>query len=270
MDNFHEWLNLIVRWVHVFAGILWIGATYHFAWLDRTLHRAQEASKDGAPATVWMVHSGGFYVVEKQKIPKLMPGKLHWFKFEALTTWASGFILLAVVYYWGGGALVDDTISAITVPQGIMLGLALLVVGWFIYDGLCLSPLGTSDTLAAAVFFAMLLTVAFALSRLYAGRAAYIHVGALLGTLMAANVWLRILPAQRQLVAALSAGKPVDVTLGERAKQRSKHNTFMIVPVVLIMISNHFPSTYGNDHSWAILGIMVLLGWAAAKILRDH
>ena len=264
--NLHEWLNLLVRWVHVFAGILWIGATYHFTWLDRQLHLA---SADGAAAQLWMVHSGGFYTVEKQKTPKLMPSKLHWFRWEAAITWMSGLLLLIVVYYFGG-ALVDDTVSRITVWQDALIGLALLVVSWFVYDGLWLSPLGRDERVGAAVCFLLLLGTTWALGRVYSGRAAYIHVGAMLGTIMAANVWLRILPAQKQLVAALQAGTAPDLMLGERAKGRSRHNTFIIQPVVFIMISSHFPSTYGSDHSWAILGALTLAGWAAAKIIRDH
>jgi uncharacterized membrane protein len=178
--------------------------------------------------------------------------------------------LLIVVYYWGGGALVDDTISKISVPQAIALGLASLVVAWFIYDSLWLSPIKDQEVSGAVICYGLLVGAAYGLSRVYSGRAAYIHVGAIMGTLMAANVWLRILPAQKQLVAALNAGTPVDLTLGERAKQRSKHNTFMIVPTVFIMISNHFPTTYGSDHPWAVLGILILLGWAAAKIMRDQ
>lgn len=268
--NLNEWLNLIVRWVHVFAGILWIGATYHFAWLDRTLHASQAAATDGAPGTVWMVHSGGFYLVEKQKIPKLMPTKLHWFRWEAAITWVSGFVLLAVVYYAGGAVLIDDSVSSLSVPQGIALGIGLLVVAWFAYDLFWRSPLGANELVGAALCYLLLVGITFALTRVYSGRAAYIHVGAMMGTLMAANVWVRILPAQRQLVAALNAGLPPDPALGERAKQRSKHNTFMIVPVVFIMISNHFPSTYGSDHPWAVLGVLILAGWAAAKIMREQ
>lgn len=265
----HEWLNLIIRWVHVFAGILWIGATYHFTWLDRQLHLAAAAADEGA-GKLWMVHSGGFYTVEKQKIPKQMPGKLHWFRWEAAATWVSGMLLLIVVYYAGGAVLVDDTISRITIPQGIALGLGVLIAGWFVYDFLWRSPLARNEIAGGTVSYLLLIAATYGLTRVYSGRAAYIHVGAMLGTLMAANVWLRILPAQRQLVAALDAGKPPDLALGERAKQRSKHNTFMIVPVVFIMISNHFPSTYGSDRSWAILGALVLAGWGAAKVMREH
>ena len=267
--NLLEWTNLLVRWFHVFAGILWIGATYHFAWLDRQLTASAAAAKDGAPGTVWMVHSGGFYLVEKQKVPKLMPSKLHWFKWEAALTWISGFVLLSVVYY-AGGALVDDSISKMTSAQGIGLGLGLLVVSWFVYDAVCRSPIGKNQLVFAVFGYAALVGLAYGLTHLYGGRAAYIHVGAVMGTLMAGNVWVRILPAQRQLVASLNAGKAPELILGERAKQRSTHNTFMIVPVVFIMISNHFPSTYGSDHAWAVLGVLILAGWAAAKIMREH
>jgi uncharacterized membrane protein len=267
--DLNEWLNLIVRWVHVFAGILWIGSTYHFTWLDRQLHLATAAAKDGAPGNVWMVHSGGFYLVEKQKVPKLMPSKLHWFRWEALTTWLSGLLLLGVVYY-AGGAVLDSSISRISLHQAMALGVGLLVVAWFVYDFLWRSPLGQNDVVGATICYFLLVGVTFALTRIYSGRAAYIHVGAIMGTLMASNVWLRILPAQRQLVAALNAGQAPDLELGERAKQRSKHNTFMIVPVVFIMLSNHFPSTYGSDRSWLVLGALILVGWAAAKVMREH
>lgn len=257
--NLSEWLNLIVRWVHVFAGILWVGQTYFFTWLDARL---------GEEAQVRMVHSGGFYAVAKEKASAVLPERLHWFRWEAAVTWLSGMVLLALVYYWGG-ALVDDTVADIGVGTGVGIGLGVLILGWLAYDLLWRSPVAQSEALAAALSVALLLGVAFGLTRLLSGRAAYMHVGALMGTLMAANVWLRILPAQRQLVAAITQGRMPDTALAAQAKFRSKHNTYMAVPVVFIMLSNHFPTaTYGHKYNWIILAVLILLGWGAARILR--
>lgn len=267
--NVSEWLNLIVRWVHVFAGILWIGQTYYFTWLDGRFTAEEEAgTRENAAAQVWMVHSGGFYAVAKQKIPKMIPETLHWFRWEAAVTWLSGMVLLTLVYYMGG-VLLDDSVARIQLGTGIAIGLALLVVAWLVYDLMVQSPIGSSETTFAAVSFILLVGIAFGLTRLLSGRAAYMHIGAMLGTLMAANVWMRILPAQRRMVAALTQGKDPDAALAAGAKLRSKHNTYMVVPVVFIMLSNHFPvATYGSRYNWIILSALILAGWAAAKLIR--
>ena len=255
-----EWTNLIVRWVHVFAGILWIGQTYYFTWLDGQF--SSDTDK------VWMVHSGGFYVVEKQKVPELLPRKLHWFKWEAAVTYLSGMALLTFVYY-AGGALLDRDVSRISLPAGVAIGLGVLVLSWFVYDFMVRSPLGKSEPLFASVSFILIVAVVFALSRLFSARAAYMHVGAIFGTIMAANVWENILPVQKKMVAALRSGQKPDGKLAAQARLRSKHNTFMVVPLVFIMISNHFPvATYGNQYGWAILGVLVLAGWGAAWVIR--
>jgi len=258
MDPFYsEWLNLLVRWFHVFAGILWIGSTWYFTWLDRTLH--------ASPGGVWMVHSGGFYRVEKVANPRLDPSQLHWFRFEALFTWLSGLLLLAIVYY--GGGLMDD--SAVAPGTAIACGVALLAAGWFAYDLFWMSPAGKSTAVGAAICWAALTALAYGLTRLFNGRAAYMHLGAMMGTVMALNVWVRILPAQKKLVAAVAAGQQPDPVLAGRAKDRSKHNTFIILPVVLTMISNHFPTaTYGSEYNWQVFSALVLIGWGAAKIVR--
>jgi len=253
MDALPEWSNLLIRWFHVFAGILWIGSTWYFTWLDRQLH--------AAPEGVWMVHSGGFYLVEKQQDPKVDPSKIHWFRYEALFTWLSGLILLYLVYYSGG--LMEDA------PR--WLGAGLIVVGWLVYDLFWISPLARRPVVGALVSYAALVAVAWWLTRAMEGRAAYIHLGAMMGTIMALNVWLRILPAQRKLVAAIAAGQPPNPVLAERAKDRSKHNTFIILPVVMTMISNHFPTaTYGSAYNWQVFAVLVLVGWGAAKIVRER
>jgi uncharacterized membrane protein len=253
MDNLPEWANLFVRWFHVFAGILWIGSTWYFTWLDRQLHRTPEG--------VWMVHSGGFYLVEKQANPRVDVSKIHWFRFEALFTWLSGLLLLYIVYYAGG--LMED--------QPRWLGVALLVVGWFAYDLFWVSPLARQPLVGAVVSYAALVGLAYWLMHVFEGRTAYIHLGAMMGTIMALNVWVRILPAQKKLVAAVAAGQRPDPVLAERAKNRSKHNTFIILPVVMTMISNHFPTaTYGSAYNWQVFAVLVLVGWGAAKVVRER
>jgi uncharacterized membrane protein len=247
-----EWLNLAIRWTHVFAGIMWIGQTYFFTWLDHTLH--QEGN-------VWMVHSGGFYVVDKKGAGVLLPQKLHWFKWEAATTWISGFFLMGLVYY-GGGLMTRNEAA---------LSIALLVTGWFVYDVLWLA-LETREAAGVVISYILLVGAIFMMTRLFSNsRAAYMQIGAMLGTFMAANVWVRILPAQRKLIAAAQDGREPDLRLAERAKQRSKQNTFMVLPVVFIMISNHFPvATYGSQYNWIVLAALVLVGWGAAAILRKR
>jgi uncharacterized membrane protein len=265
-----EWLNLILRWIHVFAGIMWVGTTYYFTWVDARLTEEEKAAVNtGNAAQVWMVHSGGFYVVERRKVPDLVSRTLHWFKWEAGTTWLSGFALLIVVYYLGGGALIDHDVRDISLGAAVGIGIAVIVVGWLLYDLLMLSPLGRNELLFAAIAYALIVGIAFLLTQVFSGRAAYIHVGATLGTIMAANVWMRILPAQKKMIAALKEGRKPDERLAAQAKLRSKQNTFMAVPVVFIMISNHFPGvTYGERYNWIILAVLVLAGWIAAKFIR--
>ncbi|HEY8186146.1 MAG TPA: urate hydroxylase PuuD [Pyrinomonadaceae bacterium] len=265
-----EWLNLIFRWVHVFAGIMWVGTTYYFTWLDARLSEEEKGvAHNGKNAQIWMVHSGGFYVVEKRKVPDLASRTLHWFRWEAGTTWLSGMALLIVVYYIGGGALVDADVSNISVNTAIAIGVGVLIVGWLIYDLMMISPLGKNEKAVAVIAYLMIVGTAYGLTRYLSGRAAYIHVGALLGTIMAANVWMRILPAQKKMIAAINEGRKPDETLSAQAKLRSKQNTFMAVPVVFIMISNHFPAaTYGDRYNWAVLSVLILVGWIAAKFIR--
>ena len=265
-----EWLNLILRWTHVFAGIMWVGTTYYFTWLDARLTEEEKAAANtGNTAQVWMVHSGGFYVVERRKVPDLVSRTLHWFKWEAGTTWLSGFALLVVVYYLGGGALIDHDVRDLSLGTAVGVGIAVIVLGWLVYDVLMLSPLGRNELLFAVIAYALIVGLAFSLNQVFSARAAYIHVGATLGTIMAANVWMRILPAQKKMIAALNEGRKPDERLAAQAKLRSKQNTFMAVPVVFIMISNHFPGvTYGERYNWLILAGLVLAGWIAAKFIR--
>ncbi|HXW08137.1 MAG TPA: urate hydroxylase PuuD [Vicinamibacterales bacterium] len=259
-----EWLNLIVRWVHVFAAILWVGTTYYFTWLDGQLRRA---AGDGG-ARVWMVHSGGFYTVERQSGLGVPAGNLHWFRWEAMTTWVSGLALLVLVYY-AGGLTVDAATGPRTEATAIAAGIASLAAGWFVYDALAQSRLAARDLGFAAVAFTLILLDMLVLGRMLSARATYMHVGALFGTIMALNVWVRILPPQRRMVAAASRGDALDPALGAGAKHRSRHNTFLAVPTAFIMVSSHFPvATYGHRHGLWILAGLILAGWGAASMLR--
>ena len=257
----HEWLNLAVRWTHVFAAIMWVGQTYFFTWLDRAFHDEKQ---------IWMVHSGGFYIVDKQKQPELRNQTLHWFKWEAFFTLVSGFVLLALVYY-DGRIMVDEDVMKMTAWQAAGLSLALIAVGWFIYDLLWISPLRRNEVAGTILSYLLLVGTIIGCIHLFAARAAYIQIGAMLGSFMALNVWVRILPAQRQLIAAVKAGTEPDMRLADLAKQRSKQNTFIVLPVVLIMISNHFPvATYSNHYNWLVLSVLVLIGWGVAKVIRTR
>lgn len=268
-SSVREWLNLSVRWFHVLAAIMWVGQTYYFTWLDGQFGKLEKNGEGGAPGALWMVHSGGFYTVEKQKSLRVRPEQVHWFRWEAAMTWLSGMVLMFLLYYLSGG-LVDPDVLEISQGRGIAIGIGVLVFGWVIYDLALRSSMARSETGFALFSLLVITTTAYGLVHVFSGRAAYIHVGAMFGTIMVLNVWMRILPAQRKMIAAAAAGAAFDPALGAKAKLRSKHNTFMAVPVVFIMLSNHFPvATYGNTYSWQILVALILIGWGAAKIIRQ-
>jgi uncharacterized membrane protein len=263
--NINEWLNLLFRWTHVFAAILWVGTTFYFTWLDGQMRR-MEARKDGAG--VWMVHSGGFYTVQKQKTLGVPPDQIHWFRWEALVTWLSGFALLTVVYYHGR-LMVDPIDPAVSPVVATVIGIGTLFIGWAVYDLLARPPLVTNTPVFAALGFVLVIGVAAGLSTLLSSRATYIHIGALFGTIMMNNVWMRILPPQKRMVAAGVRGEPFDPALAEGPKRRSMHNSYLAIPTVLLMISNHYPTaTYGNHYAIPILGAVILVGWTAAALLR--
>ena len=215
-----------------------------------------------------MVHSGGFYTVQKQRTLGVAPSQVHWFRWEAMTTWVSGLLLLILVYY-AGGLLTDPVDARLSQPAAIGVAIGALAAGWFLYDLLARTALASRDLAFGAVAFAALLLFMWALGQVLSPRATYIHVGALFGTIMALNVWVRILPPQRRMIAAAARGEPIDASLGAGAKHRSKHNTFMAVPTAFIMISSHFPTaTYGHRYGQLMLAGLILVGWAAASVLR--
>jgi uncharacterized membrane protein len=265
--NIKEWVNLILRWVHVFAGILWVGTTYYFTWLDGRFteleKQAKEKSGEGLDNFIWMVHSGGFYKVEKQKTPSVMPGKLHWFRWEAALTWLSGVLLFIFVYYHGR-LLVEFEGGRIQPATAVWLSMGLLMAGWAVYDLLWSSKFFANEKVGVVVSYVLVVICVYGLFYFFAARAACMQLGAMFGTIMTANVWMRILPAQRRMVRALSEGQQPDLSEALRAKMRSKHNTFIVIPVVFLMLSNHFPGTY----HWVTVSVLVLLGWGAAHFIR--
>jgi uncharacterized membrane protein len=250
-----DWLNLVVRWTHVITGIAWIGSSFFFMWLDAHLEEAAPG-KDGVEGELWMVHSGGFYEVNKfEVVPTAIPRTLHWFKWEAGFTGITGVLLLAIVYYLGAEAfLIDADVADLSRLEAVAIGVGVLVVGWFAYDGLYASRFGQENTLVAnTISVVVLCLIAIGLSQLFTGRAAYVHVGALVGIVMVVNVFVRIIPAQRNLIAARNAGDEPDPTLGKRAKERSIHNNYLTLPVLFIMLSSHYPMTFGNPQGWVLL-----------------
>jgi uncharacterized membrane protein len=259
----HEFLDLIVRWVHLIAGIMWIGNSMLFNWLDRNLEKAAGRENEvGYEGKMWMVHSGGFYEVEKRQLsPGQMPKTLHWFKWQNFTAWASGIALLVVVYYLNGGAyLIDPSVRALGLPQAIALSVLSLVLPFTVYHFMWRTIGKSAPTIAGLVSIAALLSVTYALTQMFSGRAAYLHVGVLLGTVMTGNVWMVIVPSQRKLVAATESGQEQDYALNQRAKQRSIHNNYMTFPLLFIMLSNHFPGTYSHPLNWLILFVLMFGG----------
>jgi uncharacterized membrane protein len=237
-----DFLSLLLRWLHIIAGIAWIGSSFYFIWLDNSLDPPNpEAAKKGVSGELWAVHGGGFYNPQKYAVaPASLPEKLHWFKWEAYTTWLSGTALLVVVYWLRAGTMmVDASVAQLTATQAVGIAAASMVGAWFVYDLLC-RALGKRDLLLGIVVFGLMILMAWGLHRAFGGRAAYIHVGAAIGTIMAGNVFFVIIPGQKKMVDAMRAGQLPDPIYGQRGKQRSVHNNYFTLPVLFIMISNHY------------------------------
>jgi uncharacterized membrane protein len=264
MDPYaNEWLDFLARWLHVVAGIVWIGTSFYFIALDNHLRPpAQEDDRDaGVGGESWEIHGGGFYRVQKYRVaPPTLPEPLHWFKWEAYTTWLSGFALLVVLYYFHADTyLIDKSVADLSPLQAIAISIGLLAASWLVYDALC-RVLGSQPLVLAATLLALITLAAWGISHLFSGRATYLQVGAMIGTMMVGNVFFVIIPAHWDLVRAKQAGREPDPVWNERAKLRSVHNNYLTLPVVFTMISNHFPFTYGHSYSWLILVVLLVIG----------
>jgi uncharacterized membrane protein len=262
-----EWLNLGLRWLHLITGIAWIGSSFYFVWLDNHLKPPIMGKASGE---VWSVHGGGFYQKQKYQVaPSSMPDELHWFKYEAYFTWLSGFSLLVLIYFFGAKTfLIDLSKANLTTLEASGIGLAALALGWIFYDLLCRSPLGKDDKSVGAIWFAFLVMAAIFLNSLFSPRGAYLLIGAMVGTVMVANVFFVIIPNQKKTVAQLIAGETPDPALGKAGKQRSLHNNYMTLPVLLIMLSHHYPMTYGAQRPWLVLALLSATGVAIRHVFN--
>ncbi len=256
-----EWLEFAVRWVHVITAIAWIGSSFYFIALDLGLHRDRNL-KSGADGEEWQVHGGGFYHVQKYLIaPDQMPDDLIWFKWESYATWLSGFAMLILVYYMGAELyLVDPNVLDIPVWQAVLISLASLTFGWLAYDGICKSKFGDDNTRLMVFLFIILVVMAWGYTQVFSGRAALLHLGAFTATIMTANVAMIIIPNQVIVVADLKAGKVPDAKYGKIAKQRSTHNNYLTLPVIFLMLSNHYPLAFATQYNWIIASLVFLMG----------
>ena len=259
-----DWLNILGRWLHFVTGVAWIGSSFYFIWLDNHLTAPKNAADDerGVGGELWSVHGGGFYHAQKYRgAPAQLPETLHWFKWEAYTTWLSGMFLLILVYWYGAEIyLIDPSVAALSSGTAIAIAAAFIAGGWLVYDLLCKSPLGKNDNVLALLLLVLVALLAWGLCQLFGGRGAYIHFGAVLGTIMVANVFFVIIPGQKQMVAAAERGEAPDPAPGIRGKQRSVHNTYFTLPVLFVMTSNHFAMTYAHEWNWLILVAISVAG----------
>lgn len=266
-----EWLNLLFRWAHLVVGIGWIGTSFYFIALDLSL-RKREGMREGVYGTAWEVHGGGFYHVEKFTVaPAYLPQDLIWYKWEAYLTWVTGFALLVVQYYFNASSYLIDVNKLQMLPsEAVLISILSLVAGWFIYDGLCRSPIGRSTPLLALCVFALIMAASYMFTQVFSGRGALIHVGAFIGTIMAVNVFGLIIPNQKKIVASLLRGEAPDPKLGQMGKQRSVHNNYLTLPVLLMMVSNHYPMLTGHRQAWLLVGLVLLMGGMVRHFLNRH
>lgn len=266
-----DWANLLLRWAHLIIGIGWIGSSFYFVWLDMSLRRNPEQDP-GVLGESWMVHGGGFYHVSKYTVaPEKLPKALHWFKYEAYFTWVTGFLLLIVLYYFGADAfLINKSVMALNQAQAIFVSLVLLFAGWAAYELLCRSDIGQDTGKLALSVFALILGASYLFTEVFSGRGAFIHAGVLVGTIMAGNVFWVIIPNQRKVVAAMLAGQVPDARYGLEAKQRSLHNNYLTLPLLLMMISNHYPMIYDHKWNWVVVGFVVVLGGIIRHFINNH
>ncbi len=270
-----EWLSLLLRWAHFITGVAWIGASFYFNWLENHLERQNAGG--GIAGDLWAVHGGGFYYLQKYQVaPERLPASLHWFKWEAYFTWFTGFALLCTLYYWNAGVfMVDSRVADLSSLQAVGIGIASLVFSWLFYDGLCRSPLARKQALTALLIFAWFALLSWLLSQFLSGRAAYMHVGAAIGTIMVANVFFVIIPSQKDLVEAVNEQRMPDPQKGKNALARSRHNNYFTLPVLFIMISSHYAGTFGHPWNWLVLLVISVVGvgirhWFNIRHLEKH
>lgn len=268
-----NWLHLLARWAHILTGAAWIGTSFYFIFLNNSI-RPPDNDQDDGPAVkgvVWMVHGGAFYRTTKYDgAPNSLPNTLHWFKWEAYLTWISGVAMLALIY-WGQARayMVDPAVADITTGQAVGIGIGTIVGGWVVYD-LLVKTLWTRPKLVSVLGVSLLTALAYGLTQVLSARAAYIHVGAVIGTIMAANVFFNIIPNQKVMVSAMLAGEKPDTSKGAAGALRSLHNNYLTLPVLFIMVSNHFPFTYGSQWSWAVLIAISVIGAMARHWFNLH
>ena len=271
MSGSWELLDLAARWIHVIAGIMWVGNSLLFNWLDRSLLAQATPGQTKRPAgTIWLLHSGGFYYVEKTLLhDERMPARVHWFMWQAYTTWISGALLLVIVYYAGGrAALGDPTVANLTHWQAVLAGIGALVLGKVVYDAMQGSLARSHPLLAAAIWITALTAIALALTQLLSGRAAFLHVGAMLGTIMAGNVGSTIVPSQKELVASVTEGRGANQEFSDRAKRVSIHNNYFTFPVIILMLASHYPAVYGHRWNWLLMLVLIAAGAAVRHVLN--
>ena len=263
MDPYiNEWLNLVIRFAHLITGIAWIGASFYFVWLDNHLETPpQEKADKGIGGDLWAIHGGGFYEVAKYKLaPPNIPETLHWFKWEAYTTWITGFLLLTLMFYVGAESyLIDKRVADLSQMQAILLGVGSIVVGVGIYEFLVRTKLRNHGLILGLILLVVATALSYGLTQIFSARGAYMHMGAIIGTIMAGNVFFGIMPSQRALVKAVEEGKAPDPAYGLNAKVRSTHNTYTTLPIIFIMISNHYPMTFNHSANWLVLMVIILI-----------
>jgi len=269
-----DWFSLLFRWLHVITGIAWIGASFYFIWLDNSLEDPPQWKKEkGIKGDLWAIHGGGIYEVAKYQLePEKMPTRLHWFKWEAYTTWLTGFVLLSIIYYIGAESyLIDPRVADLSKTQAILIGLSFIAGSWIIYELICSSPMGTNTILTGVILSFAAIAVAYALTHLFSGRGAYIHFGSILGTIMAGNVFRIIIPGQKALLTAIEKGETPNPEWAQKAKLHSTHNTYITLPLIFIMISNHYPMTYTHEFNWIVLlSIVVVTALARIYFVLRH
>ena len=261
LDYFWLWSEMIVRWVHVIAGVAWIGSSFYFIALDLSLKPGKELPKE-ANGQAWQVHGGGFYNMVKYLVaPSKMPEELTWFKWEAYSTWISGMALMSLVYYGSTSLyMIDLEVLDITQGQAVLLSLGGILVGWVIYDGLCRSPLGRNDLILALSGLIFLIILSYIYTQIFSHRGAFMQMGISIGTMMVANVAMVIIPGQKKVVKALKAGEEPNPVYGARGKQRSLHNNYLTLPVIFVMLGVHYPVIFATEYSWLILGLILIIG----------